>query len=195
MLLGSAAVFRTSRARSRSSWSHESQCFVVPPPPALRRRGARRAARGLPARGPRAGDLLGRKVLITGSGPIGALTCIATRSAGAARITVTDIAPSRSRSRTASAPTRRSMPGRARAGCRLSGGQGLVRMPPSRRPAIRTRWSVPRSACARAAGSCSSACCLPGRSACRCQAHAQGDRAGRHLPLPRRVRGRGRGPD
>jgi L-idonate 5-dehydrogenase len=41
----------------------------------------------------RAGSLLGHDVLITGCGPIGALTCIAARYAGAGRITVTDIAP------------------------------------------------------------------------------------------------------
>ena len=40
----------------------------------------------------RAGPLLGREVLITGCGPIGALTLIAARKAGAARITVTDVA-------------------------------------------------------------------------------------------------------
>jgi L-idonate 5-dehydrogenase len=40
----------------------------------------------------RAGQLLGKKVLITGSGPIGALAVIAARRAGAAEIVVTDIA-------------------------------------------------------------------------------------------------------
>jgi L-idonate 5-dehydrogenase len=40
----------------------------------------------------RAGPLLGKKVLITGSGPIGALGVIAARRAGAAEIVVTDIA-------------------------------------------------------------------------------------------------------
>jgi L-idonate 5-dehydrogenase len=40
----------------------------------------------------RAGPLLGAHVLITGSGPIGALTCLAAKHAGAARITVTDVA-------------------------------------------------------------------------------------------------------
>ncbi|MBX2883015.1 MAG: L-idonate 5-dehydrogenase [Granulosicoccus sp.] len=40
----------------------------------------------------RAGDLLGKKVLITGSGPIGVLSIIAARRAGAARIVATDIA-------------------------------------------------------------------------------------------------------
>jgi L-idonate 5-dehydrogenase len=40
----------------------------------------------------RAGDIQGQRVLITGSGPIGALTILAARAAGAAEITVTDIA-------------------------------------------------------------------------------------------------------
>ena len=40
----------------------------------------------------RAGPLLGKNVLITGSGPIGALAVIAARRAGAAEITITDIA-------------------------------------------------------------------------------------------------------
>jgi len=40
----------------------------------------------------RAGPLLGKRVLITGSGPIGALAVIAARRAGASGIVVTDIA-------------------------------------------------------------------------------------------------------
>ena len=40
----------------------------------------------------RAGALLGRKVLITGAGPIGMLTLLAARSAGAAEIVITDVA-------------------------------------------------------------------------------------------------------
>jgi L-idonate 5-dehydrogenase len=40
----------------------------------------------------RAGPLLGKKVLITGSGPIGALCVIAARRAGAVEIVVTDVA-------------------------------------------------------------------------------------------------------
>ena len=40
----------------------------------------------------RAGPLLGKRVLVTGSGPIGALAVIAARRAGAAEIVVTDIA-------------------------------------------------------------------------------------------------------
>jgi L-idonate 5-dehydrogenase len=39
----------------------------------------------------RAGPLLGRKVLVTGCGPIGALAVIAARRAGAARIVATDV--------------------------------------------------------------------------------------------------------
>ncbi|MEP2978383.1 MAG: L-idonate 5-dehydrogenase [Lentilitoribacter sp.] len=39
----------------------------------------------------RAGDLLGKKVLITGSGPIGTLSVLAARAAGAAEIVVTDL--------------------------------------------------------------------------------------------------------
>lgn len=40
----------------------------------------------------RAGQLLGKRVLVTGAGPIGALAVIAARRAGAAEIVVTDIA-------------------------------------------------------------------------------------------------------
>lgn len=39
----------------------------------------------------RAGELLGKKVLITGSGPIGTLSVLAARAAGAAEIVVTDL--------------------------------------------------------------------------------------------------------
>ncbi|MEX0285191.1 MAG: L-idonate 5-dehydrogenase [Paracoccaceae bacterium] len=39
----------------------------------------------------RAGDLLGKRVLVTGSGPIGTLSVIAARVAGAAEIVVTDL--------------------------------------------------------------------------------------------------------
>jgi L-idonate 5-dehydrogenase len=40
----------------------------------------------------RAGPLLGKRVLITGAGPIGALTVIAARRAGALEIVATDVA-------------------------------------------------------------------------------------------------------
>lgn len=41
----------------------------------------------------RAGDLMGRRVLITGCGPIGALAILAAKRAGAAEIVASDIAP------------------------------------------------------------------------------------------------------
>ena len=41
----------------------------------------------------RAGSLVGKRILITGSGPIGALCAIAARRAGAVEIVATDIAP------------------------------------------------------------------------------------------------------
>ena len=40
----------------------------------------------------RAGPLLGKRVLVTGAGPIGALTVIAARRAGALEIVATDVA-------------------------------------------------------------------------------------------------------
>ncbi len=69
----------------------ESQCHVVPPG-----LGAGIAAMAEPfavclhaAR--RAGPLLGKRVLVTGSGPIGALCIVAARRAGAAEIVATDV--------------------------------------------------------------------------------------------------------
>lgn len=41
----------------------------------------------------RAGDMLGKKVLVTGSGPIGTLAILAARTAGAAEIVSTDLSP------------------------------------------------------------------------------------------------------
>ena len=41
----------------------------------------------------RAGDMLGKRVLVTGCGPIGALCILAARRAGASEIVVTDLAP------------------------------------------------------------------------------------------------------
>ena len=42
----------------------------------------------------RAGDLLGKRVLITGAGPIGTLSVLAARAAGAAEIVITDLVDS-----------------------------------------------------------------------------------------------------
>jgi L-idonate 5-dehydrogenase len=90
---GSAAVTpHIQGAFQEQVIAHESQCFVVP----------RSTPFGVAAMAEpvavclhavqRAGPLLGAHVLITGSGPIGALTCLAARQAGAARVTITDVA-------------------------------------------------------------------------------------------------------
>ena len=91
--LGSAAVMpHVQGALQEQLVVYESQCFVVP----------RATPYGIAALAEplavclhavrRGGDLLGRRVLVTGSGPIGALTCLAARHAGAASVTVTDVA-------------------------------------------------------------------------------------------------------
>ncbi len=91
---GSAAVFpHVQGAFQEQLVCFESQCHVVPKSfPYSLAALAEPLAVCLHGVG-RAGALPGRQVLITGCGPIGALTCIAARYAGAARITVTDIAP------------------------------------------------------------------------------------------------------
>ena len=55
-----------------------------PATPALSGGGARRAARGLPARGARAASVGGKSVVLFGAGPIGLLTLLAARLKGAA---------------------------------------------------------------------------------------------------------------
>jgi L-idonate 5-dehydrogenase len=90
---GSAAVFPHVQGAFREQLvCAERQCHVVPgaTPHAI-------AAMAEPLAVclhavKRAGPVLGYRVLITGCGPIGALTCLAARAAGAAEITVTDIA-------------------------------------------------------------------------------------------------------
>jgi L-idonate 5-dehydrogenase len=90
---GSAAVMpHIQGAFQEQLTAHESQCFVVPPAtPFAIAAMAEPLAVCLHAV-QRAGALFGAHVLITGSGPIGALTCIAARHAGTARITITDVA-------------------------------------------------------------------------------------------------------
>ena len=53
----------------------------------------------------RAGELLGKRVLVTGCGPIGALAILVARRAGAAEIVATDLARTRWRTRARSGPT------------------------------------------------------------------------------------------
>ncbi len=90
---GSAAVFpHIQGAFQEQLVCFESQCHVVP---ASLPYGIAALAEPLAVclhAVRRAGALLGQNLLITGCGPIGALTCMAARLAGAARITVTDIA-------------------------------------------------------------------------------------------------------
>lgn len=89
---GSAAVFPHIQGAYRELLAcQESQCHVVPKstPHAVAAM-AEPLAVCLHAAN-QAGSLLGAEVLITGSGPIGALTCMVARQAGAARITVTDV--------------------------------------------------------------------------------------------------------
>jgi L-idonate 5-dehydrogenase len=90
---GSAAVMpHIQGAFQEQLIAHESQCFVVPPTTPF---GVAAMAEPLAVclhAVQRAGRVLGAHVLITGSGPIGALTCLAARHAGAARITITDVA-------------------------------------------------------------------------------------------------------
>jgi L-idonate 5-dehydrogenase len=89
---GSAAVFpHVQGAFQEQLVCAEAQCHVVPRAiPHSTAAMAEPLAVCLHAV-KRAGPLLGSHVLITGSGPIGALTCLAARAAGAAHITVTDI--------------------------------------------------------------------------------------------------------
>lgn len=89
---GSAAVFpHVQGAFQEQLVCAESQCHVVPKstPYAVAAMAEPLAVCLHAAK--RAGPLLGAQVLITGCGPIGALTCLAARAAGAAQITVTDI--------------------------------------------------------------------------------------------------------
>jgi L-idonate 5-dehydrogenase len=90
---GSAAVMpHIQGAFQEQLVAHESQCHIVPAStPFAVAAMAEPLAVCLHAV-QRAGALPGAHVLITGSGPIGVLTCLAARHAGATRITITDIA-------------------------------------------------------------------------------------------------------
>ena len=91
--LGSAAVMPHSQGAFQEQLVvFESQCFVVPraTPYAVAALAEPLAVCLHAVR--RGGEVLGRQVLITGSGPIGALACLAAKHAGAASVTVTDIA-------------------------------------------------------------------------------------------------------
>ena len=76
----------------------------------------------------RAGEMLGKRVLVTGCGPIGALAILAARCAGAAEIVATDLAANAlehaARGRRRPGDRHGRDPGRARG---LRARQGLVR--------------------------------------------------------------------
>ena len=70
-----------------------AQCVKVPDRRAVSGGGAGRAARGLPAcRRPRRRHQRAERAVVFGAGPIGLLTMLAARRAGAAEVTVVDIA-------------------------------------------------------------------------------------------------------
>lgn len=89
---GSAAIFpHVQGAFSESFICRADQCVVVPGEMSFRKAAmAEPLAVSLHAVR-RAGELLGKNVLITGSGPIGMLCALAARQAGAATITMTDL--------------------------------------------------------------------------------------------------------
>ena len=90
---GSAAVMpHIQGAFQEQLTAHESQCFVVPASTPFAIAAMAEPLAVCMHAVQRAGALPGAHVLITGSGPIGALTCLAARHAGAARITITDVA-------------------------------------------------------------------------------------------------------
>ncbi len=90
--MGSAAIFPHVQGVYREYLVvNAAQCFVVPPTTDFRVAAmAEPLAVALHAV-KRAGSLLGKKVLVTGAGPIGSLIVIALKRAGAAEIVVTDI--------------------------------------------------------------------------------------------------------
>ena len=71
---------------------HPSQCFVVPPDVPFERAALAEPLAVCLHAAARAGDLAGRRVLVTGMGPIGLLILLACRWHGAASVTVTDMA-------------------------------------------------------------------------------------------------------
>ncbi len=72
--------------------AHERQCVRVPDDLPLEKAAFAEPLAVCLHAVSRAGPLLGRRVLITGAGPIGMLTLLAARHAGAAEIVITDIA-------------------------------------------------------------------------------------------------------
>ena len=71
--------------------AEEGQCHVVPPSLSMGEAAMSEPLAVCLHAARRAGPLLGKRVLVTGSGPIGALCAIAARRAGAAEVVATDV--------------------------------------------------------------------------------------------------------
>ena len=89
--LGSASVFPHVQGMFRSISSWGAAVLSDRLGGHAERTGVRRASRGLSDAVHRAGNLLGKSVLVTGAGPIGCLIVMAARLAGAAQVVVTDV--------------------------------------------------------------------------------------------------------
>ncbi len=95
----------------------------------------------------RAGAMLGKRVLVTGSGPIGALAVIAARRAGAAEIVVTDVAAGALDFALKSAPIARSTSPPRRTGWRPMAPKKGSLTSCSKRPAPRRRCAARSRSC------------------------------------------------
>ena len=90
---GSAMPFPHSQGAFRESLvCLESQAHVVPEGVSLEEAATAEPLAVVLHAARRAGSLIGKRVLVSGSGPIGALSAVVARRAGAAEVVVTDIA-------------------------------------------------------------------------------------------------------
>ncbi|MDJ1160119.1 L-idonate 5-dehydrogenase [Chelatococcus sp. SYSU_G07232] len=89
---GSAAIFpHVQGAFSETVVARADQCAKVPPTMPMRVAASAEPLAVAVHAARRAGDLLGRRVLIAGAGPIGMLCALVARRAGAAFIAITDL--------------------------------------------------------------------------------------------------------
>lgn len=90
--LGSAMRFPHAQGGFRQSFTvNESQVFAIPPMMTMREAATAEPLAVCLHAARQAGSLMGKKVLITGCGPIGALAVLTARYAGAAEIVATDV--------------------------------------------------------------------------------------------------------
>lgn len=89
---GSASLFpHVQGAFAERFVCRADQCHVVPKSMDLRKAALAEPLAVCLHAVRRAGELLGKHVLVTGAGPIGMLTALAAKGAGAARVTITDL--------------------------------------------------------------------------------------------------------